>query len=365
MPVTVVVDRHVQLRPRRPHPVVQPVEHAGAKLRAVQLRDQRRAVIPVKARPALIRSVEPHPRPPPGGADVSDRFGRRGVLIAPLIAAQPRQLVGDDGALQPAGGIGFGERQITTTCAVHARDRAQRVDPVGRRLDHLDNVGVPIRSVIADDTNLDSLIRQRVPHEHDPALMARNAAAPVGRWPGGERQFRRPRRRLGDLFTQSRKPLRASPGAACGCSVLSRSEELNCHGTDVTITFGMNSSLPFSRSALWLWSTCSHQCPTTYSGMNTVTTVRGDSLLIRLTYSSTGRVISRYGDAITLSGTVISLSSHLCTSSRVSPSSTLTVIASSTSGRVARAYASARSVGRCILDTSTMAWLRLGKTMSR
>ena len=99
----------------------------------------------------------------------------------------------------------------------------------------------------------------------------------------------------------------------------------------------MNSSLPFSRSALWLCSTCSHQCPTTYSGMNTVTTVRGDSLLTRLTYSSTGRVISRYGEAITLSGTLISLSSHLCTSSRVSASSTLTVIASSASGRVARA----------------------------
>ena len=48
-------------------------------------------------------------------------------------------------------------------------------------------------------------------------------------------------------------------------------------------------------------------------------------------------MISRYGEAITLSGTVISLSSHLWTSSRVSASSTLTVIASSVSGRVARA----------------------------
>ena len=64
-----------------------------------------------------------------------------------------------------------------------------------------------------------------------------------------------------------------------------------------------------------------------------------------------------------MSGTEISLSSHLCTSSRVSASSTLTVIASSSSGRVARAYASARIVGRCSLDTSTMAWLRLGSTI--
>src|SRR6478752_3093039 len=223
---------------------------------------------------------------------------------------------------------------------------------------------MPIGSVVADHPDPDHLSWQRVSHEDHAALVASNATAPVGRWPGGQRQFRRPRRRLGDVFAQSRKPLRMSPGAACGCSVLSRSDELNCHGTDVTITFGMNSSLPFSRSALWLCSTCSHQCPTTYSGMNTVTTVRGDSLLTRLTYSSTGRVISRYGEAITLSGTVISLASHLCTSSRVSASSTLTVMASRASGRVARAYASARIVGRCSLDTSTTAWLRLGNIMA-
>ena len=37
----------------------------------------------------------------------------------------------------------------------------------------------------------------------------------------------------------------------------------------------MNSSLPFRRSAVWLCNTCSHQCPTTYSGMYTVTTSRG------------------------------------------------------------------------------------------
>ena len=40
---------------------------------------------------------------------------------------------------------------------------------------------------------------------------------------------------------------------------------------------------------------------------------------------------------MTFNGTLMSLFSHLCTSSRVSASSTLTVTASSTSGRVARA----------------------------
>ena len=39
-----------------------------------------------------------------------------------------------------------------------------------------------------------------------------------------------------------------------------RSDEFNCHGTEVTITPGMNSNRPLSRSALWLCSACSHQC---------------------------------------------------------------------------------------------------------
>ena len=53
--------------------------------------------------------------------------------------------------------------------------------------------------------------------------------------------------------------------------------ESSCHGTLVTITPGWNSSRPLSRSADWLCSSCSHQCPTTYSGMNTLTTSRGRS----------------------------------------------------------------------------------------
>ncbi len=74
---------------------------------------------------------------------------------------------------------------------------------------------------------------------------------------------------------------------------MARSEDASCHGTLVTITPGWNSSLPLSRSALWLCSSCSHQWPTTYSGMNTETTSRGLLVRTRLTYSSTGRVISR------------------------------------------------------------------------
>ncbi len=75
-------------------------------------------------------------------------------------------------------------------------------------------------------------------------------------------------------------------------------------------------------------------------------------------------MISRNGESITLSATGICRSSHSRASAAVSSGSTLTVTASSRSGRVARAKASARIVGRCSLETSTMPWIRDGSTMS-
>ena len=155
-------------------------------------------------------------------------------------------------------------------------------------------------------------------------------------------------------------PRRAAPGCARSGRRAARSEECSCQGTLVTITPGVNSSRPFSRSALWLCRMCSHQWPTTYSGTKTATTSRGVSRRSRLTKSRTGRVISRYGDSSTVSGTGSPRRSHSSCSARVSSSSTLTVSAVSVSGRVARAYASARRVGLCSLETSTTACTRLG-----
>ena len=71
--------------------------------------------------------------------------------------------------------------------------------------------------------------------------------------------------------------------------------------------------------------------------MNTVTMSRGLSRRICFTYCTTGRVISRYGEATTVSGTGMSLRSHSSCSRAVSASSTFTVIASRWLGRVARA----------------------------
>ncbi len=70
-------------------------------------------------------------------------------------------------------------------------------------------------------------------------------------------------------------PRRTAPGAFHSCRLRARflatSEDSSWYGTDVTITPGVNSSRPLSRSALWLCSRCSYQWPTTYSGMITLT----------------------------------------------------------------------------------------------
>ena len=157
MPVAVVIHRDVYVGAGRPDPAVNPVEHARRQLGALEVGHQLRAVIAMKARTPLIRSVQPHPRPPTGDPDLSDRLGRRVVLVAPLVSAQPNQLVGDDRSLDPPHGLRFGERHVATAGAVHTGDRADRVDAVRGGLDDLDDVGVPIRSVIADDTDADRL----------------------------------------------------------------------------------------------------------------------------------------------------------------------------------------------------------------
>src|SRR3984893_9687723 len=95
---------------------------------------------------------------------------------------------------------------------------------------------MPVRILLRDDARSYRLAGQCVPDEHHPAVVARHTAATVGRRPDGKREF-----------GQSKNPRRASPGAFCGCRRFSRSDELSCHGTDVTITPGSNSSLPFSR----------------------------------------------------------------------------------------------------------------------
>ena len=105
-----------------------------------------------------------------------------------------------------------------------------------------------------------------------PVSSGRRASAP-GRAPaprrtGGSAVSRRgsaPSARLPHMTSVA--PL-VDTGASARDAAVDRPSR-SCHGTLVTITPGRNSSRALSRSALWLCSRCSHQCPTTYSGMNT------------------------------------------------------------------------------------------------
>lgn len=119
-----------------------------------------------------------------------------------------------------------------------------------------------------------------------------------------------------------------------------------------------------SRSALWLCRRCSYQRPTTYSGMYTLTASRGFSLRRPFTYSTTGRVISRYGESRIFSGTLIPRRSHSSRRALVSAGSTLMLSASRASERVSLAKARARRVGLWTLETRTMEWTRDGRMLS-
>ena len=98
----------------------------------------------MEAGATVVCGVQPYPGAPPGGAVCADPVGDRAAFVAPLKSAQPRQLVGNDGAFEPAGGIRLGEGKIATARTIDTGNRAQRVDPVVGWFDHLDNVGVPI-----------------------------------------------------------------------------------------------------------------------------------------------------------------------------------------------------------------------------
>ena len=132
-------------------------------------------------------------------------------------------------------------------------------------------------------------VQSRAPSRHRPGSRAsppaRRSRPSAGRSPRRLPSSRGPAAIDGDGARAVVARRTGSPAVRAGVSsaLATRSEDGSCHGTFVTITPGWNSSLPLSRSALWLCSSCSHQCPTTYSGMNTVTTSRGFFVRTRFT----------------------------------------------------------------------------------
>ena len=121
------------------------------------------------------------------------------------------------------------------------------------------------------DPGADPLARQRVPDEDDPAVVPGDAVAAVG-----DRCRSRPRQTVSTRDSAGGRSVGARAGSCLrldwprGATATrpwgrrdgprSRSDERSCHGTLVTMTPGVNSSRPLSRSALWLCSSCSHQC---------------------------------------------------------------------------------------------------------
>ena len=146
---------------------------------------------------------------------------------------------------------------------------------MGGRLDHLDGVAEQeaVAHPTAGDPDPDALARQRVADEDHLAVVTGDAVAAVGDLAdlrledGVDQGLRGGRGGLRGLVSAAHWPRRTDPAVGPSRRASVPSAERSCHGTLATMTPGVNSSRPLSRSALWLCSSCSHQAPTTYSGM--------------------------------------------------------------------------------------------------
>ena len=240
MPALIVIEHHVEVVAASPPRALQTGKHVLGKLAAPQVGDEIAAVITMETGTTIGTDIQSYPGSPALRVAGADRLGH----AFPCVIPQPRKLIGDNVALDLACGRRSDEGHITATGAIHPGNRTQRLDPVIRRLKHLKSVSVPVRAALSGDPNPHQFFRQCVADEHHPAIVTGDATAAVGRRTGAQHQFIR---RFG---YHSTKPRRTSPGAFCSCSWLSRSDEFSCHGTEVTITFGMNSNRVLSRSAL-------------------------------------------------------------------------------------------------------------------
>src|SRR3954471_15428739 len=135
-------------------------------------------------------------------------------------------------------------------------------------MQHLDGVGTQIGTAFLGDVDPHLLTGQGVPDEHDASVV------PVGDAHAAVRPLLDVEQHHGAVLL-SGAPRRTAPGAGRSSSSARRPDDASWKGTLTTMMPGVNSSRPLSRSALWLCSSCSHQWPTTYSGMNTVTRSRG------------------------------------------------------------------------------------------
>ncbi|SGO14662.1 Uncharacterised protein [Mycobacterium tuberculosis] len=129
--------------------------------------------------------VEPDSNTPTRGAGIRQRLR----LALPAVPPEPFQLVSHNLRLKCAGRLRSSKRQIATPGAVGPGDRTQRPDPVGRRVDHLESLCVPIRATLRGHPRPHSFTGQRIADENHPALVVRHAATAVRGRSGDQRQI--------------------------------------------------------------------------------------------------------------------------------------------------------------------------------
>ena len=147
--------------------------------------------------------------------------------------------------------------------------RARRRHPVGRGAQHRNGIRTdePLAGAGLGDPGEHPLAGDRVAHEEDLPVVARDAVPAVGDRRDVDLDLVADREPAAVGLGHQPSPRRTSPTTGPSSRSSKPSAEASCHGTDETMTPGVKSRRPLSRSALWLCRICSHQWPRTYSGM--------------------------------------------------------------------------------------------------
>ncbi len=195
--------------------------------------------------------------------------GDRLDLDVDLEVRQPGHLLAHDVGLERALARQRDVLEVAAAAQPGPGARARRRHPVGRRREHRD--GIRAHEALAGaglgDPGQHPLAGQGVPHEEHLPVVPGDAVPAVGDRGDVDLDLVADREAGARVLGHQPSPRRTSP--ATGPSIRSSMpcDEASCHGTDETMTPGVNSSRVRSRSALWLCRICSHQWPTTYCGM--------------------------------------------------------------------------------------------------
>ena len=195
----VPVAHHLDRAARRPSLRQHVRQRAGHRQRAVRQRNHPRAAVGVQPGPTVRVHRELHPGPPAEQAPVRSTPARaapvrgatirgatiRGVTGQRLDAhrhVQPRdpgQRVPHHRGLERSLRRRRGVLPVAPAATARPGDRARRRHPLGRYGQDLHGVGPAVRPAILGDPGHHPLPRQRMPHEHHPAVRPTSHAEPA------------------------------------------------------------------------------------------------------------------------------------------------------------------------------------------